>query len=125
MGTLPHTESTMMSNTISITMIEDVANIRDSVSKFISFHEEFRVEEVFDSVESYLHYLSTHPNFRVDILLLDIGLPGMSGIEGIPLILEKMPDLDIIMLTTYDEEEKIFEALQSGACSYQRLSIIF
>jgi len=69
------------------------------------------------SVEDFLHQSSSKA-VEADILLLDIGLPGMSGLEGIAKIKEISPDLDIIMLTTYDEEEKIFEALQSGACSY-------
>ena len=107
-----------MTEAIRISMIEDIANIRDNVSKFISFHEEFRVNEVFDSVESYLDYRTNWPNFEIDILLLDIGLPGISGIEGIKPILKQSPDLDIIMLTTYEEEEVILKALCSGACSY-------
>ena len=53
-----------------------------------------------------------------DILLLDIGLPGMSGIEAIPHFKNIVPDLDIIMFTSFDEEEIIFDALCAGACSY-------
>ena len=53
-----------------------------------------------------------------DILILDIGLPGISGLEALPQIKIKYPDLDIIMLTAFDEHEKIFQALKTGACSY-------
>ena len=59
-----------------------------------------------------------HPTEITQILLLDIGLPGTSGIEAIPLILDKYPDLNIVMLTTYEEEDLILKALCSGACSY-------
>ncbi len=51
-------------------------------------------------------------------MLLDIGLPGMSGLEGIPDIRYRLPEVDIIMLTTYEEEEKILAALCAGACAY-------
>jgi len=66
----------------------------------------------------YLYHLQQHKAQLADILLLDIGLPGMTGLEGIQLIKEQQPNIDIIMLTTYDEEEKIIQALRSGACSY-------
>ena len=101
-----------------ITLIEDVPSIRENVSKFINLHEEFEVRETFDSVESFVLHIDMDTNFRPDILLLDIGLPGMSGVEGIPHILDKLPEVDIIMLTTYEEEEVILKALCSGACSY-------
>ena len=104
--------------TTSIAIIEDNKVIRDNVSKFISFHEEFDLSIIQGSVESFLDALERRTKQKPDILLLDIGLPGMSGIEGIPLILEKIPDIDIIMLTTYEEEDIILKALCSGASSY-------
>ena len=67
-----------------ITLIEDVPSIRENVSKFINLHEEFEVRETFDSVESFVLHIDMDTNFRPDILLLDIGLPGMSGVDGIP-----------------------------------------
>lgn len=102
----------------SIAIIEDNKVIRDNVSKFISFHEEFDLSIISGSVESFLHETEIRPQHKPEILLLDIGLPGISGIEGIPLILEQLPNLEIIMLTTYEEEEIILKALCSGASSY-------
>ena len=57
---------------------------------------------------------------------MDIGLPGMSGIEGLPKIKELHPNIDVIMLTTYEEEDVIFQALCAGACSYisKRTSLV-
>lgn len=103
---------------VSISIIEDNKVIRENVSKFIGFHEEFVIASVHGSANSFLDSLATHPSFQSDILLLDIGLPGISGIEAIPLILEKMPELNIVMLTTYEEEDVIVKALCSGACSF-------
>ncbi|MEP6796082.1 MAG: response regulator transcription factor [Saprospiraceae bacterium] len=101
-----------------ITIIEDNLVIRDNVSRFIRFHEEFDVVETVGSIESFMHLLQIDQRFKTDIILLDIGLPGVSGLDGIPIILEKMPDVDIIMLTSYEEEDVILRALCSGACSY-------
>ena len=103
---------------VSISIIEDNKVIRDNVSKFISFHEEFEIASLHGSANSFLDSLIVNPSFHSDILLLDIGLPGISGVEAIPQILEKMPELNIVMLTTYEEEDVILKALCSGACSY-------
>jgi DNA-binding NarL/FixJ family response regulator len=103
---------------VIIHIVEDNKVIRDSVSKFISFHEEFAIDLVENSADSFLLKNIQHPAEITQILLLDIGLPGTSGIEAIPLILDKYPELNIVMLTTYEEEEIILKALCSGACSY-------
>ena len=102
---------------IRVSIIEDNKVIRDNVSKFISFHDDFEIAAVHGSAKTFLESLQIG-GVQTDILLLDIGLPGISGLEAIPLILEKMPDLNIVMLTTYEEEDVIVKALCSGACSY-------
>jgi DNA-binding NarL/FixJ family response regulator len=53
-----------------------------------------------------------------DVVLCDIGLPGMSGIEGIRILKERYPNLLLLMLTVYDDDERIFDALCAGACGY-------
>ena len=103
---------------VIIHIVEDNKVIRDSVKKFISFHEEFAIDVVETSADSFLLKNIQHPSEITQILLLDIGLPGTSGIEAIPLILDKYPELNIVMLTTYEEEDIILKALCSGACSY-------
>lgn len=103
---------------LKISMIEDDEDILKNVTKYINMHEEFEVQEVFSSMESFLSHFTLHPEFEADIMFLDIGLPGMSGLDGISHILKCVPDIDIIMLTTYEEEEVILKALCSGACSY-------
>ncbi|HMS98446.1 MAG TPA: response regulator transcription factor [Saprospiraceae bacterium] len=103
---------------VIIHIVEDNKVIRDSVCKFISFHEEIEMGEIAISADAFLLKTIQHPTEITQILLLDIGLPGTSGIEAIPLILDKYPDLNIVMLTTYEEEDLILKALCSGACSY-------
>lgn len=103
---------------IKISIIEDNRVIRDNVSKFISFHEEFELALVCENAAVFLDAFITNPENQTHILLLDIGLPGISGLDAIPLILEKVPGINIVMLTTYEEEDVILKALCSGACSY-------
>jgi DNA-binding NarL/FixJ family response regulator len=101
-----------------ISLIEDNKVIRENVSKFIGFHEEFELSLIHSSVESFLLDFEANPKQTTDILLLDIGLPGISGLDALPILLEKIPSLNIIILSNYEEEDIILKALCSGACSY-------
>lgn len=107
-----------MSSKISVSIVEDNVAIRENVSTYISFSDDITVSNSYGSIESYLDDIIRNPNVVTDILLLDIGLPGKSGLEGLPLILEKQPNLDIVMLTTYEEEDIILKALCLGAVGY-------
>jgi DNA-binding NarL/FixJ family response regulator len=100
-----------------INIIEDNKVIRENLIKYLGFQEDIEVCIVASSVEDYLIQQKKTKTIS-DILLLDIGLPGMSGLDGIPMIKDLAPDMDIIMLTTYEEEHMIVKALCSGACSY-------
>lgn len=102
---------------INLAIIEDDQIIKESLESYMGVHPALQLVSSQTSVEDFLHY-TKQKTTPIDVLLLDIGLPGMSGIEGIPLIKEKYPDLDIIMLTTFEESEMVFNALCAGACSY-------
>jgi two-component system, NarL family, response regulator LiaR len=104
--------------TYNISIIEDNKVIRDNINKFIAFHEEFKMVLSVGSVESFFHETQYDSKIQVDILLLDIGLPGISGLDALPSLLSWKPDLNIIILSTYEEEDMILKALCSGACSY-------
>lgn len=105
-------------NKTKVSIIEDNRVIRENVSKFIGFHEEFELSIICGSIESFLYEIEVNPKCNTDVLLLDIGLPAMSGIDALPILLERMPDINIIILSTYEEEDIILKALCSGACSY-------
>lgn len=102
--------------TIKIAIVEDDKTINNSLKMAIDMQVMMELSFNAFSVEEALEKLEAKD--KPDIILLDIGLPGMNGIEGIPYIKKKSPDTDVIMLTTYDESDKIFDSLCAGACSY-------
>lgn len=58
------------------------------------------------------------PGVQFDVLLLDINLPGMLGSDGVKVLKEKYPAVEILMLTVYAEQDKVFESICNGACGY-------
>ncbi len=101
---------------ISVGIIEDNKEIRSSLVEFLRIQPNILFEAEAESVEEFLKLKETELN--LDILLLDIELPGISGINGIKFIKEKFPDIEIIMLTIYEDFDKIFSALKAGASGY-------
>ncbi len=100
---------------IHLSIIEDEALVRESLSEFLSAQAEFKIHSIAESVET---FLAIQKADAPQILLLDINLPGISGLEGIDLLQKKYPKMEIIMLTSYEEEEHVFEALRRGAVGY-------
>ncbi len=101
---------------ISVGIIEDITDIRESIKEFISLQQDMYCALAEESVEDFL--ASTTTDTAVDVLLLDIDLPGISGINGMEFIKDKFPEIDIIMVTIYEDHEKIFSALKAGAAGY-------
>jgi len=98
---------------VRVAVIEDQRDIREGLTYLIANTAGFRSAGAFDSVEAALAGLHD-----ADVALIDIGLPGMSGIEGIPLLKQRHPSLRLIALTVYEDEEKVFQALCAGASGY-------
>jgi DNA-binding NarL/FixJ family response regulator len=103
------------SNIIKVVIIEDVATLRDSFRMLINGTEGYQCTVGFRTMEEALEKIGYD---LPDVVLMDIGLPGMSGIEGIYRLKDRYPNLLMLMLTVYDEDDRIFEALCAGACSY-------
>src|SRR6266550_6758008 len=100
---------------VGVAIIEDHREFRDYLTALISGTEGFQCTGSFRSVEEALPRISAHVP---DVILLDIGLPGMSGIEGIRLFKEKYPEILLLTLTIHDDDERIFDALCAGASGY-------
>ena len=100
---------------INVGIIEDRREIREGLCMLINGTDGFYCKAKFGSMEEGLRRLGAE---LPDVILCDIGLPGMDGIEGIKLLKEQFPDLLVIMLTIYDDDERIFDALCAGACGY-------
>lgn len=109
-------QSGAMSKMAEIGIVEDNRKIRSLIQRYLDMQEEFGCSVAVDSVEDLLEHLESHP--VPDVLLMDIQLPGMSGIKGMELIREKWPETEIIMLTIYHDSHKIFDSLKAGASGY-------
>jgi DNA-binding NarL/FixJ family response regulator len=103
--------------TFSLAIIEDQAPIREALSEYLCEQPEFRCELVVDSVEAFLTGLITVAE-PPQLILSDIGLPGRSGIEGLPLIKAQLPEAQVLMLSVYADAERVYEALCAGAVGY-------
>lgn len=100
---------------IDVAIVEDNNEVRETLTLFIDNSEGFNCIENFADCESAIKRI---PEIIPDIVLMDIGLPGKSGIEGIQIIKRKLPDLDFIILTVQDDDESVFESLRAGATGY-------
>jgi DNA-binding NarL/FixJ family response regulator len=98
---------------IRVVIIEDQARIRDGLRFLIDGTGGYACVACFGSMEAAMAGLP-----EADVALVDIGLPGLSGIEGIPLLKARQPTLRLVALTVYDDDDRILQALCAGACGY-------
>jgi DNA-binding NarL/FixJ family response regulator len=106
----PNTEKT-----IKVAIIEDLRQIREGLATLIDLTEGYRCAGRYGSVEEALSGISRDVP---DVVLSDIGLPGMNGIEGVRILKERYPQLVVLMLSVYEDDERIFDALCAGATGY-------
>lgn len=101
---------------INTAIIEDDPDVREAICEYLNAQKGIFCELAEETVEAFLWKL--HEDNLPDIILMDIGLPGMSGISGIKIVKEKYPQIDIIMLTIHNDPYKIFQSLCAGATGY-------
>src|SRR5262252_8537004 len=100
---------------IRVAIIEDRREIREGLAMLIDGTDGYTCVGAFPTMEDAIARI--HHNLP-QVALVDIGLPGMSGIEGIAILKERHPELALLMLSVYDDDERIFKALCAGACGY-------
>ncbi len=101
--------------TISIALVEDDRRIREGLRVLLEGTAGFCCINAWRSMEEALAH---HWNPIPTVALIDIGLPGVSGIEGLRLLRERYPAVALVMLTVFDDDERIFNALCAGASGY-------
>src|SRR5512135_1905247 len=97
-------------------VVEDNDEFRMELSRLLNASDQFRCEHCFASCEPALDLLRTGE--LPDLILMDIGLPGMSGIEGIRRAKEISPSVKVVMLTVFEDTDNIVQAIAAGASGY-------
>src|SRR5580658_132029 len=100
---------------ITVSIVDDESQLRQSIVTFINGSSGFRCLSAYGSAEAALQGLATE---RPDVVLMDIHMAGMNGIECVARLKEMRPELQIVMLTVYEDTEQIFRALAAGASGY-------
>jgi DNA-binding NarL/FixJ family response regulator len=100
---------------IRVIIIEDQRDIREALQVLIGGTAGFRVCGVWRCMEDALQRIGQDPS---EVALVDIGLPGMSGIEGARVLKHRYPGLQVLILTVYNDDDRIYDAICAGASGY-------
>ena len=100
---------------ITVSIVDDEKELRESIKTFIDGSPGFRCVSAYHSAETALKHL---PHDHPDVVLMDIHLTGMSGIECVERLKTMLPEMQVMMLTVYDDADQIFRALSAGASGY-------
>ena len=108
---------------ITVWVIEDKAESRQTLSFIIEGTSDLRLGKSFENCEDAIDVIKQYkgrakPEFWPDVILLDVNLPGINGLEGIAILKSSIPNAQIIMLTVRDDADTIYQALKEGASGY-------
>ena len=100
---------------IAVAIVEDLRDVREGLAVLVNGTPGFRCSGGYRTMEEALARIDAA---RPDVVITDLGLPGMSGTEGIRILRERYPELPILALTVYNDDKEVFQALCAGACGY-------
>jgi DNA-binding NarL/FixJ family response regulator len=100
---------------IKIAILEDLRDVSEFLRDIFNQESDMSCHQVYYNAEDAMHFLPSNP---VDILIVDIGLPRASGIDAMRFLAEHCPAMQYCMFTVYEDDDKIFNSLQSGAKGY-------
>ncbi len=100
---------------VKIAIVDDQQLIRESLKIILDTNQDFEVVAVVESAKELLDFLEKED---VNIILMDVRMPEMSGVECTRIIKQKYPEIKVIILTTFDDDEYIYDALKYGASGY-------
>jgi DNA-binding NarL/FixJ family response regulator len=104
-----------MNKSIRVSIVDDEADLRENIAGYVDAAKGFQCISVHSSAEEAIAQL---PKQKPDVVLMDINLGGMSGIECVRQLKPQMRDTQMVMLTVFEDTEKIFSALSAGASGY-------
>src|SRR5215475_8599328 len=104
-----------MSTPIRVSIVEDDEEILANLAHRIGKSRSFRLLQTFSTAEEALAGL---PDSRPNVVLMDINLPGLDGVECVRLLKPKMPEVQFLMLTVYEDGNRLFKSLMAGASGY-------
>ncbi len=104
-----------MATPIGVSIVEDSENVRTTLARILNRTEGFRCVSHYANAEAAIEHL---PQDQPEVVLMDINLPGLNGVECVRRLKQHMPGLQVIMLTVYEDTENIFAALAAGATGY-------
>src|SRR5688572_18175264 len=100
---------------IKVALYEDNNSLRDSLSRLISAYPEFSLTGAYPNAINIMENIATA---QPDVVLMDIDMPGISGIDAVAMVKNKYPEIRIIMQTVFDDNDKIFRSICAGAVGY-------
>ncbi len=112
---MPQDATPLPASPLKVAIVEDQREIRECLTLLVNGTDGYTCTGSYRSMEEALEQIARQ---LPDVLLSDIGLPGMNGIDGVRLLKQRYPNLLVLMLTVYDDDERIFDAMCAGACGY-------
>jgi DNA-binding NarL/FixJ family response regulator len=100
---------------ITVSIVEDDAKLRATLARYLAAQPGLRCVSTYPNAEAALAGI---PEAQPDVVLMDINLPGLSGIECVARLHRKLPEVKIVMLTVFEEGDQVFKALSAGAFGY-------